>query len=305
MDHFSYRDGRLFCEDVDLNQLASRIGTPTYVYSKATLQLHHDRLVEAFAELHPLICYSVKSCSNLHVLRTLAERGCGMDVVSGGELHRTRLAEVPPERVLFAGVGKTEEEIHEALGANARGDAAARRTEPIGTFNIESEAEFQTIGGIARHLGVTTRAALRVNPDVDAKTHAYTTTGKAENKFGVDFRRAKEFFERFGKHPNLRLTGLHIHLGSPIYSTDPYVEGVQRTLTLINELERAGFPIDTLDLGGGFAADYETGKALPASEYANAIVPLLRERVARGLKIIIEPGRTISANAGVLLTRVQ
>jgi diaminopimelate decarboxylase len=305
MDHFEYRNGRLHAEGVDLVDLAARAGTPTYVYSRSTLQVHHDRLVQAFAELHPLICYSVKSCSNIHVLRTLAERGCGMDVVSGGELYRTRLAGVPASRVLFAGVGKTEEEIHEALGASARGAAAFPDAEPIGVFNIESEPEFQAIAGIARQLNVTTRAALRVNPDVDAKTHAYTTTGKAENKFGVDFRRAREFFERFGRHPNLKLTGLHIHLGSPIYTTDPYVEGVKRTLALIDELEGAGFKIDTLDVGGGFAADYETGKVLPASEYARAIVPLLRERVAKGLRIIIEPGRTISANAGVLLTRVQ
>jgi diaminopimelate decarboxylase len=305
MDHFSYRDGRLFCEEVDLTALAARAGTPLYVYSRATLRLHYERLTEAFAPLRPLICYSVKSCSNLHVLRVLAELGCGMDVVSGGELHRTRLAGVPASKVLFAGVGKTDEEIHEALGAAPHGATASPDAEPIGTFNIESEAEFQTIAAIARQLGVSTRAALRVNPDVDAKTHAYTTTGKAENKFGVDFRRAREFFERFGRHPNLRLTGVHIHLGSPIYTTDPYVEGVERTLALIDELERAGFRIDTLDVGGGFAADYETGKALPAAEYARAIVPLLRERVERGLRIIIEPGRTISANAGVLLTRVQ
>lgn len=305
MDHFCYRDGRLWCEGVDLTDLAGRAGTPTYVYSRATLEMHYDKLVEAFAELRPLVCYSVKSNSNMAVLRVLAERGCGMDVVSGGELYRTRLAGVPASRVLFAGVGKTEEEIREALGASAHGAAASPEREPIGVFNIESEAEFQTIATIAKQLGVTTCAALRVNPDVDAKTHAYTTTGKAENKFGVDFRRARAFFERFGRHPNLRLTGLHIHLGSPIYTTDPYVDGVKRTIALMDELAAAGYTIDTLDVGGGFAADYETGRALPASDYAKAIVPLLRERVAKGLRIVIEPGRTISANAGVLLTRVQ
>ncbi|MGE3109286.1 MAG: diaminopimelate decarboxylase [Phycisphaerales bacterium] len=331
MDHFRYADGRLFAEGVDLTDLAARFGTPTYVYSRRTLTMHYDRLVEAFAELSPLICYSVKSCSNLHVLRALAERGCGMDVVSGGELYRTRVVGVPGGRVLYAGVGKTEEEIREALGEDAEpmtnsaaapGDgptefqrrrapalppisAAGATPEPIGMFNIESEAEFHTIAGISRQLGVEARAALRVNPDVDPRTHAYTTTGKAENKFGVDLRRAREFFQHFGRHPNLRLTGLHIHLGSPINSVQPYVEAITKVLSLVDELAGLGFVIDTLDLGGGFAADYQSGVSLAASDYAAAIVPMLRDRARAGMKFIIEPGRTISANAGVLLTRVQ
>lgn len=330
MDHFTYRDGRLFCEDVDLTNLASMVGTPTYVYSKATFTMHYDRVVQAFAELNPLVCYSVKSCSNIHLLKILADRGCGMDVVSGGELYRTRLIGVPGSRVLYAGVGKTEEEIREALGASSTharrghslradypGTNPARKTgphgvglhasdhDPIGMFNIESEAEFHTIAGITRSMNVHARAALRVNPDVDAHTHAYTTTGKAENKFGVDLRRAKEFFRHFGHHSHLKLTGLHIHLGSPINSTTPYIEGITKVLTLIDELAALGHHIDTIDLGGGFAADYQSGVSLSAADYASAIVPLLRERAHKGLKFIIEPGRAISANAGVLITRVE
>jgi len=333
MDHFTYRDGRLFCEDVDLTTLASTAGTPTYVYSKSTFTMHYDRVVRAFAELNPLVCYSVKSCSNIHLLRLLGDQGCGMDVVSGGELFRTRLIGVPGARVLYAGVGKTEEEIREALGAppaashdrhrpdapsSSLGSVATRTPDshgpgllsrpdhdPIGMFNIESEAEFHTIAGITRSMGVQARAALRVNPDVDAHTHAYTTTGKAENKFGVDLRRAKEFFRNFGHHPNLKLTGLHIHLGSPINSTTPYIEGITKVLSLIDELASLGCHIDTIDLGGGFAADYQSGVALSAADYAAAIVPLLRERARKGLRFIIEPGRAISANAGVLLTRVE
>ncbi|MBC7773431.1 MAG: diaminopimelate decarboxylase [Pyrinomonadaceae bacterium] len=325
MDHFNYRDGRLFCEDVDLTNLASIVGTPTYVYSKATFTMHYDRVVEAFAELNPLVCYSVKSCSNIHLLKLLAGRGCGMDVVSGGELYRTRFVGVPGSRVLYAGVGKTEQEIREALGAPAahasHGHAAEKTNtsldtyrrdgfgapdhDPIGMFNIESEAEFHTIAGITRSMNVHARAALRVNPDVDAHTHAYTTTGKAENKFGVDLRRAKEFFRHFGSHSHLKLTGLHIHLGSPINSTTPYIEGITKVLGLIDELASLGHHIDTIDLGGGFAADYQSGVSLSAADYAAAIVPLLRERARKGLKFIIEPGRAISANAGVLLSRVE
>ena len=293
MDHFVYTNGRLRCEGVDLTDLAAKVGTPAYVYSAATLRHHYQRLAEAFADLRPLICYSIKSCSNLGVLKVLAAAGSGMDVVSGGELHRSRLAGVAPEKIVYAGVGKTDEEILEALDAK------------IGLFNIESEAEFEVVAGLAARRGVQTAAALRVNPDVDPATHKYTTTGKAETKFGVDLPRAREFFKRFGADKHLRLTGLHLHLGSPIATPMPYIEALRKTLTLMDELASDGHKIETLDLGGGFAADYRTGQSLPAAEYAAAIVPLLRDRVAKGLKIILEPGRFISANAGVLLTRVQ
>lgn len=297
MDHFEYRDGRLCCEGVDLTELCSHVGTPTFVYSSATLQVHYDRIAAAFAPADPLVCYSVKSCSNINILRLLGERGSGMDVVSGGELYRARLAGVPGHKVMFAGVGKTEHEVREALS-----------DDPIGLFNIESEAEFRTIASVARSMGAVARAALRVNPDVDAGTHAYTTTGKAETKFGVDLGRVREFFEHHGRSGHLRLTGLHLHLGSPINKTAPYVEAITRTLALIEDLEKAGFAIDTLDVGGGFAADYQTGASLSASDYAASIVPLLEKRRqagGRALRLIIEPGRAISANAGVLLTRVQ
>lgn len=308
MDYFSYRDGRLTCEGVDLARLAAVTGTPTYVYSAGTLGLHYDRLAAAFSELSPLICFSVKSCPNVHVLRTLVERGSGLDVVSGGELHRARMAGCPLSKVVYAGVGKTDEEIRDALGFGV-GRVGGGVGGEIPLFNIESEPEFQTIAGIARSLGVTASAALRVNPDVDPKTHAYTTTGKKETKFGVDLERARAFFRRFGHEKHLRLTGVHLHIGSPVYETGPYVEAVTKTLGLIDELAREGVRVDTLDLGGGFAADYQTGASPAASDYAAAIVPLLRDRVATpsrpdGLRIILEPGRSIAANAGVLLTRV-
>jgi diaminopimelate decarboxylase len=309
MDHFLYHSGRLRCENVDLVELAKRVGTPTYVYSRATLTHHYRRIAEAFAPLKPLICYSVKSCSNLHILRVLADAGSGMDVVSGGELHRARLAGCPPERIVYAGVGKTAEEIADALGEpddDVTGSPVTDNHAPIGMFNIESEQEFQTLAHVAESLNRRTTAALRVNPDVDPMTHKYTTTGKAENKFGVDLRRAREFFKHYSGHSHVRLSGIHIHLGSPIATTAPYVEAINRVLGLIDELSRDGVIIDTIDLGGGFAADYRTGQSLAASDYAAAIVPLLKPRVdSARLKVIIEPGRFISGNAGVLLTRVQ
>lgn len=312
MDHFEYSDGRLYAEEIDLVELARRVGTPTYVYSRATLELHVQRLTDAFRPLDPLICFSVKSCPNLGVLRVLAGAGAGMDVVSGGELYRARLAGVPGSKIVYAGVGKTDEEIADALGVPAYDPPTGVVPEPIGLFNIESEAEFQNLSTIAASLGVRSHAALRVNPDVDPQTHKYTTTGKAETKFGVDLARAKAFFKSFDGHPYLKLSGLHLHLGSPVATTGPYVEAISKTLALVEELEASGHRIETLDLGGGFGADYTTGQSLSAEEYAAAIVPVVKPFLekrwsasGRRVKVILEPGRMVSANAGVLLTRVQ
>ncbi|MEX2219491.1 MAG: diaminopimelate decarboxylase [Phycisphaerales bacterium] len=330
MDHFAYHAGRLHCERLSVTDLAERFGTPSYIYSRATLLDHYDRLAAAFAELDPLICYSIKSCANLHICRVLAERSAGMDVVSGGELERAFLAGVPMEKVVYAGVGKTDAEIMAALDGrhsllrDAVGppnpppppraappqvpDPSTRG--PIGYFNIESEPEFETIAAIARRLGIRSRGALRVNPDVDPRTHAYTSTGKKETKFGVDIERAVRFFERYGNDEFLRLDAIHLHIGSPVYETAPYIAAIGKTLALIDDLERRGHRINALDLGGGFGADYETDKSPPAADYAAAIVPLLRARCGRDvpadrrIRLILEPGRTISANAGILLTRV-
>ncbi len=293
MDRFEYKNGSLFCEGIAADELAARFGTPLYVYSRGTLEDHYDRLAAAFGELKPLICYSIKSCPNVHVCRVLVDRGAGMDVVSGGELARALAAGCPPEKIVYAGVGKTDEEIATALDAG------------IGYFNIESEPEFEVVAAIARTKRVKAHGALRVNPDVDPKTHEYTTTGKKETKFGVDIERARAFFERYGRDEWLSLDALHLHLGSPVYETGPYIAAIEKTLALIDDLETRGFRVAALDLGGGFGANYETDRSPPAVEYAAAIVPLLRERVRRGLRIILEPGRTISGNAGVLLTRVQ
>jgi len=290
MDAFAYRDGQLFCEDVAVDDIMAKAGSPVYIYSKDTFVKHYRALSGAFAELDPIICYSIKSCGNLNIVKLLAEQGSGMDVVSGGEIFRAQQAGADMSKIVYAGVGKTDAEIE--MGINAG----------IGWFNIESEAEFENIAAIAQRLGKKANGALRVNPDVyDAKTHAKTTTGKKETKFGVDIERAKRFFQTYGHNEHCRLTAIHLHIGSPIYSPDPYVQAITKALAMIDELRADGFTVDTLDIGGGYAADYESGKSPAYTAYADAIVPLVKDK---GLKIIIEPGRTIAGNAGVLACQV-
>jgi diaminopimelate decarboxylase len=215
-----------------------------------------------------------------------------MDLVSGGELHRAMLAGVPAEKCVYAGVGKTDAEIRQAIETG------------VGWFNVESEEEFENISNIARVMKRSCNAALRVNPDVDPKTHRYTSTGKKETKFGVDIDRARAFFKTHGRDAHCRLRGIHLHIGSPVYAVEPYVQAIDKALKLMDELDLAGYAVEMLDLGGGFGADYLSDQSPLATDYAQRIVPLLAERVRRGLRIILEPGRTIVANAGILLTRV-
>ncbi len=303
MDSFAYRNGELYVEDVPVARIAEEIGTPTYIYSKATFLGHYHRLAEAFAELKPLICYSIKSCGNVHLVRNLVQNGSGCDVTSGGELYRALKAGCDPKKIVFAGVGKTDKEIAEAL--NAGGPSASGQG--IGWFNIESEEEFWNLDRIAGQQNLTARGALRVNPDVANKggTHAKTFTGKKETKFGVDIDRAGAFYRQAAKAQHARLNAMHLHIGSPIKVTEPYVDAITKALALIDELAKDGIIIDTLDIGGGFAAFYEGNEAPPFTAYAEAIVPLLKDRVAKGLKVILEPGRSIACNAAILLARVQ
>jgi diaminopimelate decarboxylase len=289
MDYYEYRDGELYCEQVPVARIAEQVGTPTYLYSRQTILHHYQQIVKAFAELKPIICYSIKSCPNLHICRLLAEHGSGFDVVSGGELFRALRAGAAPARITYAGVGKTDREINEAIDAG------------IGLFNVESPAELENISLIAHQRRREVRAALRINPDVDPKTHRYTTTGKKETKFGVDLERAKQVFHAFGRDQFLRLTGVHLHIGSPVNSVQPYQEALAKVLALVDDLKGQGLEIDTIDIGGGFGADYSDKQAPLAAEYAEGIVPLLRDR---GLRVVMEPGRSIIANAGVLITRV-
>lgn len=289
MDHFQYRQGELYCEGVPVQRIADTVGTPLYVYSTATLLHHYDRIQTAFAELKPIICYSIKSCMNMHICRLLAEHGAGFDVVSGGELYRALQAGADPARIVYAGVGKTDPEIRQAIEAQ------------IGWFNVESEPELENLQQIASSLGTCVRAALRINPDVDPKTHRYTSTGKKETKFGVDLERAKRVFEQYAQRPGVDLCGLHLHIGSPVNTIQPYIEAVEKAIALIDDLKRSGFEINTLDIGGGFGANYESTEAPAATEYARAIVPLLS---GKPYTIIMEPGRSITANAGLLVGRV-
>ncbi|MHC4982856.1 MAG: diaminopimelate decarboxylase [Planctomycetota bacterium] len=290
MDYFEYRNGSLCCEDLRVADIAAEVGTPVYIYSAATLLEHYRRLAEAFAELKPTICYSIKSLANVHILKVLAAAGSGFDVVSGGEIARARAAGAEMSKVVFAGVGKTDREINEAIAAG------------IGLFNVESEAEFENLSRLAAAAGKKVRAALRLNPDVyDPKTHRYTATGKRETKFGVDIERAERFFATYGRDGHARLDTIHIHIGSPIYTPKPYADAITRTVGLIDRLRGGGFEVRAVDIGGGYAADYEQGASPLAADYAREIVPLLK---GRSLEVFIEPGRQISCNAGILLAKV-
>jgi len=293
MDLFKYRQGRLYCEELPVADLARRFGTPLYVYSAGTLRRHYWKLASAFAPLRPLICYSVKVCSNFHILRLLADEGAGFDLVSGGELYRVLAAGGDPTRCCFAGVAKTDAEIRFALSQGIR------------LFNVESEEELENLARLAAEAGKPARAALRVNPNVDPKTHRYITTGKKETKFGVDLERAERVYRQFAASPGARhvsLEGVHCHIGSQITTVEPYVQAVTKVLKLVGALRGAGIEITTLDFGGGFGAEYEGGEALDAEAFAYALVPLLENA---GLDVVMEPGRFIAGNAGILVTQVQ
>jgi len=289
MDYFNYKNGKLFAENVDVERIVAEAGTPLYIYSKATFKEHLQRIQQAFSELDTTICYSVKACGNIHILKFMAESGSGFDIVSGGELYRALQAGADPSKIVYAGVGKTDSEIAEALNAG------------IGYFNIESEAELNNLIKLAKGKNQQSKVALRVNPDVDPKTHTYTTTSKKGTKFGVDIERARKIFADFGKNESVSLRAIHIHLGSAGLSVEPYVEAIEKILALIEQLRSDGFTIEAVNIGGGYGADYITGTAPTAADYAAAILPLLKDK---NLKLILEPGASIAANAAILATQV-
>ena len=289
MDYFNYKNGKLFAENVDVERIVAEVGTPLYIYSKATFKEHLQRIQQAYSELDTTICYSVKACGNINILKFMAESGSGFDIVSGGELYRVLQAGADPSKIVYAGVGKTDTEIVEALNAG------------IGYFNIESEAELNNLIRLAKEKIKQPKAALRINPDVDPKTHTYTTTGKKETKFGVDLERSRKIFADFGKNNSVSLCAIHIHLGSASLSVEPYVEAIEKILALIEQLRSDGFTIEAVNIGGGYGADYITGTAPTAADYAAAIVPLLKDK---NLKLILEPGASIAANAAILVTQV-
>lgn len=303
MHSFHYQNGSLHCEDVDLASLANKHGTPAYVYSANTIRDHYQRLDQALAEIDHGIEYAVKANSNLSVLKLLVDEGSGFDIVSGGELRRVIEAGGDAGKCTFAGVGKTREEIEYAL------------SEGIYSFNAESEEEVAFISQVAGEMGKIAPVAFRVNPNVDAKTHKYISTGKSENKFGVDFEVIEAAYERAAALPNIRLRGLQMHIGSQLTSLQPFIEAVQKVAPLAVKLKDL-YGIEFFSIGGGvgivydpalksgkpdwWAAQEEDHKPLTIEQYAAGVVPTLKET---GLKILLEPGRYIVGNAGVMLTR--
>lgn len=289
MDDFVSRDGRLLAEGVSVLAIAERAGTPVYVYSKHTLVDHFRRLREAYAAVQPRIGYAVKANGNLALLRILAAEGARFDVVSRGEIYRVLEAGATPDRIDFEGPGKRRDEIEYALEAG------------IATFNVESEPELDLIDRVARRSGMVARVGLRVNPDVDPQTHAYITTGKRESKFGMDVERARRLAEEVGERSGVRLTGLHVHIGSQITRVAPYVEVVTRLLALAEDLRGFHPGLKTINIGGGFGIHYREDEAPAMQEYADALVPLL---AGSGFEVHMEPGRLLVGNAGILVTRV-
>ena len=291
MDHFHYVDGRLHAEDVPLDAIVEAVGSPVYVYSRATLERHYGLFEEALQGQRRLICYAVKACPNIAVLRVLARLGAGMDVVSEGEMRRALAAEVDPAKIVFAGVGKTADELRAALAAG------------IGQFNVESEPELQALNAVAREMGASAPVAIRVNPDVDADTHEKISTGKAENKFGVPIDRAPALYAQARDLPGVEIVGVSVHIGSQLTALAPFEAAFTRVADLARQLRGEGHAMRRLDLGGGLGIPYVRSNAAPPLpfDYGAAV-----KRAAQGLdvEIVIEPGRLIAGNAGVLVSEV-
>ena len=290
MDYFDYRDGRLCAEDVPLAAIAARYGTPTYVYSRATVERHWRAFDNALGERPHLICYAVKANSNLGLLNVLARLGSGFDIVSVGELERVLKAGGEPGKIVFSGVGKTVAEMRRALEVGIR------------CFNVESNAELDRLNSVASELGVRAPVSLRVNPDVDAGTHPYISTGLKENKFGIDIKIAEQVYVRAAELPHLDVVGIDCHIGSQLTQVTPFVDALARVLSLIDRLVTRGIKIKHLDLGGGLGIRYRD--ELPPTP-ADYVAPLLAALGDNQVEILLEPGRAIVGNAGVLLTRVE
>lgn len=293
MHRFQYRGKELYCEDVPVSRIAAEVGTPFYLYSIGTFLDHFHKLREAFRAADPLICFAMKANSNLTVLRSLVRQGAGLDIVSGGELYRARRVGADPKKIVFASVGKTEEEIEQAIRAG------------ILLFNVESTAELDVINAVACRMRRPQKVAIRLNPDVTPGTHHFITTGSKENKFGIDRETALRLFSESYRYPFLRFSGVHVHIGSQITNARPFVRAIRKALEFIDSVRLTGNPVEYLDIGGGLGIIYSKEKPQTAKEFADAILPLFRRYdLKRDLKIILEPGRFISGNSGILVTRV-
>jgi diaminopimelate decarboxylase len=291
MHHFTYRNGVLHAEAVDLTRLAAAVGTPFYCYSTATLERHYRVFAGAFADVPSLVCYAMKANSNQAVIKTLARLGAGADVVSGGELKRARAAGIPADKIMFSGVGKTANEL------------AAAVDEGILCVNVESEPELDLLSAVAAAKGRAANVSLRVNPDIDARTHAKIATGKAENKFGIPISRAREAYARAAKLPGLRVTGVDMHIGSQITVLEPFDDAFALLSDFVRMLRADGHAIEHIDLGGGLGIPYRDDDELPPhpDDYAAVVKRATREL---GCMLIFEPGRLMVGNAGILVTRV-
>ncbi len=291
MHYFDYRSGVLHAEAVDLNTLADAVGTPFYCYSSATIERHYKVFAGAFADVDALVCYAMKANSNQAVVATLAKLGAGADVVSGGELLRARAAGVPPEKIMFSGVGKTADELALAVEAN------------ILCVNVESEPELELLASIAAAKGRAADISIRVNPDVDPKTHAKIATGKSENKFGIPISRARDVYAHAAKLEGVRITGVDMHIGSQIIELDPFGDAFALLADFVTALRADGHTISHIDLGGGLGIPYREDNEPPPDPEAYAAI-VKNATKGLGCKLIFEPGRLIVGNAGILVTRV-
>ncbi|HOA82396.1 MAG TPA: diaminopimelate decarboxylase [Thermodesulfovibrio thiophilus] len=289
MHFFTYKNNELYAEDIAVSELVREFGTPLYIYSYATLIRHIRAYEEAFCEVPHIICYAVKANSNLAILSLCAELGIGADIVSGGELFRALKAGIKPFRIVFAGVGKTEQEIEYALKNN------------ILMFNVESEAELYKINEVAKKLKKHACVALRVNPDIDPKTHKYIATGLRTSKFGIPIEKALEYYKLAKSLKNIKIIGIHKHIGSQITDTSAYVEALSKILSLYDKLAKYDVDIEYIDIGGGLGITYKDEEPPLPKDLANALIPLIKSKKG---KIIVEPGRSIVGNAGILVTKV-
>jgi diaminopimelate decarboxylase len=293
MHRFQYKGKELHCEGVPLSKIATEVGTPFYCYSIGTFLDHYTKLKKAFKAADPLICFSTKANSNLTVLKALVEAGSGLDIVSRGELFRAKKVGVDPRKIVFASVGKTEEEIEEAIRAN------------ILMFNVETVAELDVINSVAGRLKKIQKVAIRLNPDVVADTHHYITTGGKQNKFGIDMTTGHKLYVGAGRYPNLRFAGVHIHIGSQITESKPFIAAIKKALAFIDSVRAAGVPVEYLNIGGGLGIIYSKENPQTADQFAKAVLPLFKKYdLKKNLKIVLEPGRFISGNSGILVTKV-
>jgi diaminopimelate decarboxylase len=290
MHDFYYVGKELYCEKVKVRDIVDQVGTPVYIYSYRTFVEHIEKIATAFRSVKPLICYSMKANSNLAILKSLVKKGAGLDIVSGGELFRARRVGCDPKKIVYAGVGKTEQEIEDAIHAG------------ILLFNVESAPELQTINDVAKRLKKVANVSLRVNPAVDPKTHDHIATGKAESKFGMDMETAEGIFMRRSHYSALSLCGIHVHIGSQIVTGEPFVEAFRKVINFIYGLEKKGAKIKYLNLGGGLGVIYSNENPQTAEEFAKKILPLFS---GKKYQIIFEQGRFVSANGGILVGKVD